>query len=194
MLVSQSFSILLICCGSLASWSQSQPKDFRGKAWFKPGQYANLSRDNHQHSNSHRWDSFELPVDLICVYLGCGRKPEYPEETRMENMQTPHRKEPYEWSRHSTLLRGVSATHCTSMLPDLWITSALSCHLRNLSWCIEAKCFSWDLHNKIQKKSSNPKYPYNDHYLLVEGTSLIHSPARTETGTRTWQSKCQAEQ
>ncbi|KAK3540674.1 hypothetical protein QTP70_034595, partial [Hemibagrus guttatus] len=49
----------------------------------------------HSHSltQSHTTDNLEMPINLPCMSLDWGRKPEYPEETPRhgENMQTPHR-------------------------------------------------------------------------------------------------------
>jgi len=42
-------------------------------------------------------DNLESPINLTCMILDGGRKPEYPERTHAytgRNMQTPHRKVP----------------------------------------------------------------------------------------------------
>ncbi|KAK3515254.1 hypothetical protein QTP70_013018 [Hemibagrus guttatus] len=48
----------------------------------------------HTHTliHSHSTDNLEMPINLQCMFLDWGRKPEYPEETPRhgENMQTPH--------------------------------------------------------------------------------------------------------
>ncbi|KAK3564612.1 hypothetical protein QTP86_023757 [Hemibagrus guttatus] len=58
-----------------------------------PGRSANPSQ------GSHTTDNLEMPINLQCMSLDWGRKPEYPEEPLRhgENMQTPHTR----WRRES---------------------------------------------------------------------------------------------
>ncbi|KAK3547783.1 hypothetical protein QTP86_029933 [Hemibagrus guttatus] len=44
-----------------------------------PGRSANPSQGTHTHS--HTTDNLEMPINLECMSLDQGRKPEYPEET-----------------------------------------------------------------------------------------------------------------
>ncbi|KAK3575410.1 hypothetical protein QTP86_026243, partial [Hemibagrus guttatus] len=50
-----------------------------------PGRSANPSQGTHTHSHSltqsHTTDNLEMPINLPCMSLDWGRKPEYPEET-----------------------------------------------------------------------------------------------------------------
>ncbi|KAK3506873.1 hypothetical protein QTP70_030831 [Hemibagrus guttatus] len=51
-----------------------------------PGRRANPSQ------GTHTQDNLEMPINIQCMSLARGGKPEYPEETprHRENMQTPH--------------------------------------------------------------------------------------------------------
>ncbi|KAK3566066.1 hypothetical protein QTP86_025235 [Hemibagrus guttatus] len=46
-----------------------------------PGRSANPSQGAHTHTQSHTTDNLEMPINLPCMSLDWGRKPEYPEET-----------------------------------------------------------------------------------------------------------------
>ncbi|KAK3548987.1 hypothetical protein QTP70_024814, partial [Hemibagrus guttatus] len=62
-----------------------------------PGQSANPSQGTYTHSHSltqsHTTDNLEMPINLQCISLDWGRKPEYPEETpeaRGEHANSTH--------------------------------------------------------------------------------------------------------
>ncbi|KAK3524164.1 hypothetical protein QTP70_018211 [Hemibagrus guttatus] len=46
-----------------------------------PGRSANPSQGTHTLSQSHTMDNLEMPINLQCMSLDWGRKPEYPKET-----------------------------------------------------------------------------------------------------------------
>ncbi|KAK3560175.1 hypothetical protein QTP86_034675, partial [Hemibagrus guttatus] len=53
----------------------------RHQGRIHPGRSANPSQGTHTHSHSHTTDNLEMPINLQCMSLDWGRKPEYPEET-----------------------------------------------------------------------------------------------------------------
>ncbi|KAK3556826.1 hypothetical protein QTP70_022263, partial [Hemibagrus guttatus] len=58
-----------------------------------PGQSANPSQGTHTLIHSHTTDNLEMPINLQCMSLDRGRKPEYPEETpeaRGEHANSTH--------------------------------------------------------------------------------------------------------
>ena len=88
------FYTRLICRGAKA-----YPSGHRARGRVHPGQVASSSQGHteiHNHTRSLLGTILESPINLTCMFLDSGRKPEYPERTHTygENMQTPHRKAP----------------------------------------------------------------------------------------------------
>ena len=87
-----------------------------------PGRFASPSQGLRQtrhattHAHSTPGANLETPINLTCISLDCGWKPEYLERNRtcmVENMRTPHRKAP---ARILTR-KGESPNHHITMQP-----------------------------------------------------------------------------